>query len=320
MKVVLCGTGFLGKNIARAMADSALKSARPLQLQITSRNPQRVHAELSGVVPGIMLLPPTSVDVTDPATLPPAFEDADVIISLVGVLRGSEADFTKVQWKGAENVARVAKMFGAKVIHVSAIGADPSSTIPYARTKALAEASILNICPDATIVRPSIVFGPEDDFFNRFFRLSRYLPFLPVFGGGTTRFQPVFVGDVARAIDIMTRRDDQIQSMISGKIVEAGGPDIFTFRQLMELVLRFNGRKRPIVSIPFFMGAIQGAIMEQLPTNLFTLTRAQVDQLRLDNVVNPSPPSNHVSFASFIESYSRTPLQSVYDVLPTYLE
>lgn len=141
-------------------------------------------------------------------------------------------------------MAHAAKNAGAKLIHFSAIGADVASSIPYARTKALAEKSVFEICPDATIIRPSLVFGPGDGFFNvreiplkflqqltwplitqRFSQLSRYLPFLPVFGGGKARFQPVFSGDIARAVEIISREDKVIRKKVAGKIIEAGGPD-----------------------------------------------------------------------------------------------
>ena len=112
------------------------------------------------------MLPPVSVDITDPSTLPNALKDANIVISLVGITHGSPQDFERIQWKGAENVAIGARNAGAKLVHFSAIGADPSSSIPYVRTKGLAEQSVLRICPEATIVRPSLVFGPEDDFFN----------------------------------------------------------------------------------------------------------------------------------------------------------
>ncbi|KAF5384882.1 hypothetical protein D9615_001314 [Tricholomella constricta] len=316
-KIVVCGAGFLGSSIARAVAASSWGHRTP-QVQLSSRRPDKVHAVLKHSIPSDRLLPPVPLDVTKPATLPPAFSDADVVISLVGVIHGSPKDFEDIQLKGAENVATAAKYARAKLIHFSAIGADPQSTIPYARTKGLAETSILHICPDATIIRPSLVFGPDDDFFNRFSRLSKYLPCLPVFAGGKSRFQPVYVGDLARAVEILARGDPSVNSMAAGKIMEAGGPEIFTFKQLMELVLQYNNRYRPVISVPIQVGLLQGAIMEKLPRNLFTLTRAQVKQLELDNIVNPSPSADSISFKDFLEKHSG-PLTSVHDILPTYL-
>ncbi|RDB28710.1 NADH dehydrogenase [ubiquinone] 1 alpha subcomplex subunit 9, mitochondrial [Hypsizygus marmoreus] len=313
-KVVICGAGFLGSNIARAVAASSCLH----QVQLSSRHPERLHAILKNTIPKDRLLPPVPLDVTKPSSLSSAFEGAAVIVSLVGVMHGSPKDFEDIQWKGAENVAKAARSAGAKLIHFSAIGADANSNIPYVRTKGLAEASVRSICSDATIFRPSIVFGPDDDFFNRFSRLSKFLPFLPVFGGGKSRFQPVYVGDISRAVEIITRNDPEIDKLVSGKIVEAGGPEIFTYRELMELVLEYNQRYRPIISVPYQVGMIQGAILERLPVNLFTVTRAQVEQLKFDNVVNPSPSNDYFSFRQLLEKYSG-PLTSVHDILPRYL-
>ena len=133
---------------------------------MSSRHPEAVDMSLRNVIPDEKLFPPCPVDITEPTSLVPAFKDANVIVSLVGVMHGSQKAFEDVQWRGAENVATAAKNVGAKLIHISAIGADVNSDIPYARTKGLAEKSVFQICPDATILRPSIVFGPQDDFFN----------------------------------------------------------------------------------------------------------------------------------------------------------
>ncbi|KZP25437.1 NAD(P)-binding protein [Athelia psychrophila] len=331
-KIVVCGAGFLGSNIAKVLAARTALTPNARRVQISSRSPENVHASLerdSDVDAG-SLLPPVAVDITKPNTLAPSFKGANVVISLVGIMHGTPSDFERIQWKGAENVARAAKEAGAKLIHFSAIGADAASSIPYARTKALAENSVFEICPDATIIRPSLVFGPGDGFFNartdliiqRFSQLSRYLPFLPVFGGGTARFQPVFSGDIARAVEIIAREDKDIRKAVAGKIIEAGGPDVFTYREMMELVLQYNHRRRPIISLPFAVGMMQGLVLEQLPLNLFTVTRAQVEQLKSDNVVShagASTTSNHLSFQDLVEANSPGSLQTVHDVLPRYL-
>ena len=136
------------------------------RVQISSRKPEKVWHSLRSVIPQDRLLPPVRVDITHKETLPPAFENADVIVSLVGIMHGSIQDFEDIQWKGAENVAKCAKDAGARLIHFSAIGANSNSKIPYTRTKGLGEQSILAVDPTATIIRPSLVFGPEDDFFN----------------------------------------------------------------------------------------------------------------------------------------------------------
>lgn len=142
------------------------------RVQISSRNPEKIWRSLGSVIPQDRLLLPVPVDITKKETIPPAFEDADIVVSLVGIMHGSTQDFTDIQWKGAENVAKCAKEAGARLIHFSAIGADPNSQIPYVKTKGLAEQSILALDPTATIVRPSLVFGPEDDFFN--VRIDRF--------------------------------------------------------------------------------------------------------------------------------------------------
>ncbi|KAF8632993.1 hypothetical protein AX15_001590 [Amanita polypyramis BW_CC] len=317
-KVVVCGAGFLGRNIAHAIA-RATSDSIPRLIQVSSRHPERTHSILLQSVPPSRLLPPVAVDVTTPETLYPAFQDAQVVVSLVGLLTGTPEDFDRIQWKGAENVARVAKAVGAKLIHVSAIGANANSNIPYMRTKGLAEQEVLHLCPNATIIRPSLVFGPDDDFFNKFSRLSRFLPFLPVFAGGKSHFQPVFVGDVARGVETITRHDRWDKDPYAGKTIEAGGPEVFTFKEIMQLVLKYNRRKRPVVSLPLVLGMLQGVVMERLPPGLFTVTRDQLRQLTMDNVVPESLPQNHITLLQLFEDASLGPLTSVHEILPKYL-
>ncbi|KAH8119858.1 NAD-binding protein [Phellopilus nigrolimitatus] len=318
-KVVVCGSGFLGSYIAKALTTNATYDV-PRAIQLTSRNPARLYKELRNELSEKSLLPPVTADVTKPETLAQAFEGADVVVSLVGLMHGSPKMFEDIQWHGAENVANAAKKEGAKVVHISAIGADEGSKIPYARTKALGEQAVRQECKDATIIRPSLVFGPGDSFFSRFATLSRYLPFLPVFGGGITRFQPVYVGDVARAVEIASRKTDQAaMKATNGKIIEAGGPDVFTYKEMMKAVLKHTHRARPIISLPYSVGKMQGLVLEQLPQNIFTLTRAQVEQLKIDNVVNPSPLSDHASFAELLKRFNGEPLKSVDEILPEYL-
>ncbi|KAF9460103.1 NAD(P)-binding protein [Collybia nuda] len=316
-KVVICGAGFLGSNIARTLVNSTIGPERHVQL--SSRNPQKIYSSLRDLVgaPG-RLLPPVILDITKPDTMSHAFEGADAVVSLVGIMEGTKKQFEDVQWKGSENVAHATKSVGAKLIHFSAITANPESNIPYVRTKGLAEISALRICPDATIIRPSLIFGPGDNFFNRFSSLTQFLPFLPVFGGGTSRFQPVYVGDIAQAVEILTRNNKEINKSVSGTFIEAGGPEIFTYRELMQLILKYNHRSRAIVSFPFQIGLLQGMIFEMLPKNPLTVTRAQIEQLKSDNVVNLSPPPNHKSFKLLVERHS-APLSSLDDILPTYL-
>ncbi|KAF9537814.1 NAD(P)-binding protein [Agrocybe pediades] len=325
-KVVVCGAGFLGRHIAKAVISSPKSIGdSDVQVQVSSRRPRKVWESLVAEekLSTHSLLPPVPIDITDPATLDPALQHAKIVISLVGIMHGSPQDFENVQLKGAENVARAAKTAGAKLIHFSAIGADPSSNIPYVRTKGLAEQSIFAISPDAIIIRPSLVFGPEDDFFNRFARLSKILPFLPVFGGGTSLFQPVYVGDIARLVSHLSCNVGRINTTsscdFSGKVIEAGGPGVFSYKQLMQIILEATGRRRPIISLPFFMGMIQGAVLEKLPVNLFTVTRAQVAQLKDDNIVSCPMPPNHVSLEDALSRFSSAPLHAVREIVPTYI-
>ncbi|KAH7930391.1 NAD(P)-binding protein [Leucogyrophana mollusca] len=322
-KIVICGAGFLGSNVARTLLSRATTSTRRLPLvQISSRHPQAVQNSLAALadLDHTRLLFPCSVDITKPETLARAFYGANVVVSLVGIMNGTPEEFERIQWEGAENVAHAARRANARLIHVSAIGADATSTTPYARTKAFGEYAVLDACPDATIIRPSIIFGPGDGFFNRFAQLSKFFPFMPVFGGGLSRFQPVYVGDIGRAIEIISRDDEVIQKEVCGRIIEAGGPDVFTYREIMKLVLKYTNRRRPIVSIPFAVGMLQGAVMERLPETLFTVTRAQVEQLKSDNIVSSSN-LDQATFQDLIANHTSThdPLRSVHDILPTYL-
>jgi NADH dehydrogenase len=167
------------------------------------------------------------------------------------------------------------------MVHVSAIGADENSASAYARSKAKAEQLVLAAQPSAAIMRPSIMFGPEDDFFNRFAALARLSPALPLIGGGLTRFQPVFVGDVATAI-----ADAVDGNVRPGTIYELGGPDVRTFKELMQFVLATIERKRLLIPIPFFVARMQAMFLQYLPKPL--LTPDQVELLRADNIVSES--------------------------------
>jgi len=325
-KIVLVGAGFLGSYIARALIADPRN-----RVQIVSRNPQKLYDTLRPL--GTQILPPHSADITNPDTteLNKALDGAAAVVSLVGVLAGTEKIMQEVQLRGAERVAEAAKKGGVgRIVMMSAIGSDRNGETPYFRTKAQAEDIYLATSPTATIIRPSIVFGPGDSFFNRFSALAKFLPFLPVFGGGVVKFQPVYVGDVARAVEICCRDDPKVIEQVGGKVIEAGGPDVFTYREIMGLVLRYSGLKRFIISLPYWVGMIQGAILERLPENIFTLTRDQVKQLKYDNIVSPTPPLNSLSFTQLLTAFpsslpSSSPperdagLKSVHDILPTYL-
>jgi NADH dehydrogenase len=209
-----------------------------------------------------------------------AVRDADVVVNLVGILheRGRQ-HFDAIHTAGAEAVAQAAALHGARLVHMSTLGADESATSAYARSKAAGEQAVVAAVPNATIIRPSTVFGPEDDFFNKFASLARVLPALPLIGGGKTRFQPVFAGDVAAAVAAAVAGETK-----PGGAYELGGPEVMTFRDLMQYVLETIERRRLLLPIPFGLAKLQATFMQLLPNP--PLTRDQVEMLRRDSVVS----------------------------------
>ena len=266
------GSGFLGRHVVRALAK------RHYRIRVAVRRPELAgHLQPLGRVGQIHAV---QANLRHAASVEAAARDAQVLVNLVGILfeRGRQS-FQAVHAYGAEQIALAASAHGARLVHVSAIGADPNSPSAYARTKADAERLVLAAQPSASIMRPSILFGPEDDFFNRFAALARLSPALPLVGGGLTRFQPAFVGDVARAI-----ADAVDGGARPGTIYELGGPDVRTFKELMQFVLRTIKRKRLLVPLPFFLAKMQAAVLQYFPTP--PLTPDQVELLRADNVVS----------------------------------
>jgi uncharacterized protein YbjT (DUF2867 family) len=266
------GSGFLGRHVVRALA------RRDYRIRVAVRRPELAgHLQPLGKVGQIHAV---QANIRNGASVEAAARDASVLINLVGILfeRGRQR-FDAVHSGGAEQVALAANAHGARVVHVSAIGADENSPSHYARSKAAAERLLLAAQPTAVIMRPSILFGPEDDFFNRFAAMARLSPVLPLIGGGKTRFQPVFVGDVAAAI-----ADAVDGNARAGTIYELGGPDVRTFKQLMQYVLATIERKRLLVPIPFFIAKLQAMFLQFMPTPL--LTPDQVELLRVDNIVS----------------------------------
>lgn len=267
---VFGGSGFLGRYAVRALAQSGFR------IRAAVRRPDLAFdLQPMGRVGQIQ---PVQANLRFPDSVMRAAEGADVVVNLVGIMNPDGAQtFEAVQAEGAAAVARTAKENGARLIHVSAIGADSKSTSAYARTKAAGEKAAL--AENAVVLRPSVVFGPEDDFFNRFASLARILPALPLIGGGDTKFQPVFVGDVAVAIL------KAAEGKASAKTVyELGGPETKSFRELMEIVLREIGRKRLLLPVPFGLAKLQALFLEMLPGKL--LTRDQVELLKSDNIVS----------------------------------
>jgi uncharacterized protein YbjT (DUF2867 family) len=269
---VFGGSGFLGRHVVRALAQ------RQYRIRVAVRRPELCgYLRPMGRVGQINAV---QANLRYPESVAAAVRDADIVVNLVGILfeRGVQ-NFDAVQVEGAEAVAQAAKAAGARLVHISAIGADANSLSHYARSKAEGEQRVLAADPAATIVRPSVVFGPEDDFFNRFAALARIAPALPLPGGGHTRFQPVFAGDVAEAVAKAVDGETK-----AGAIYELGGPAVRSFKELMEFMLATIRRRRLLVPVPFPVMKLNAAFLQFMPKPL--LTPDQVELLKHDNVVS----------------------------------
>ncbi len=269
---VFGGSGFIGRHLVGRLAKQGWV------IRIAVRHPSQ--ANFLKPMGDVGQITPIRAPVQEQIAVEAAVDGAEAVINLVGILyeRGRQK-FTAVHAHGAQAVAEAAQAAGAKtLVQISAIGADTHGEADYARSKGAGEAAVKTAFPEATIIRPSIVFGPEDGFFNRFAEMARFSPVLPLIGGGRTRFQPVYVADVAEAIarclaDPATR----------GKTYELGGPRVYTFKELMQLLLHEIRRRRLLVPWPFKLADMQAAVLEYLPVP--PLTRDQVKLLRRDNVV-----------------------------------
>jgi NADH dehydrogenase len=273
---VFGGSGFLGRHVVRALA------RRGYRVRVAVRRP-----ELAGFLQPlgrVGQIHAVQANVRYPASVEAAARDADAVVNLVGILfeRGRQK-FDAAQAYGAESVALAANAFGARLVHVSAIGADEHATSHYARSKAMGEQLVRAAVPAAVVLRPSILFGPEDDFFNKFAAIARLSPALPLVGGGHTRFQPVFAGDVANAV-IAAIEDNAQEGSTDGKIYELGGPEVKSFKELMQFVLASIGRRRLLVPIPFTLAKLQASVLQFMPKPL--LTPDQVELLHSDSVVS----------------------------------
>jgi NADH dehydrogenase len=265
-------SGFIGRHLVRALAK------RGYRIRAAVRRPDLAgHLQPLGNVGQIMAM---QANLRYRWSVDRAVEGADHVVNLVGILYPSgRQSFEAVHGFGARAVAEAARAAGAGLTHVSALGANPNSPSLYARSKAEGERAVRETVKNAVIFRPSIVFGPEDHFFNRFAGMARYSPFLPLIGRGNTRFEPVYVGDVAEALARAV--DGELKG---GKVYELGGPEILTFRQCMEEMLRVIERRRVLVNMPWSLARMQGAVLGMLPKPL--LTSDQVIQLGIDNVVS----------------------------------
>lgn len=270
---VFGGSGFVGRNVVRALAK------RDYRIRVAVRRPELAgHLQPLGRVGQIHTV---QANLRYPESVAAALRDSHVAINLVGILTESGAQtFEAVQAEGAANVAKAAAAAGARLVHVSAIGADAESTASYARAKAAGEAAALAAVPEAVIMRPSVVFGPEDQFTNRFAGLARISPFLPLIGGGETKMQPVYVGDVATAVADAV--DGKAQA---GATYELGGPEVLSFREILKIILDITDRDRALLPLPFGLARLQAALLQFAPGPL-KLTPDQVELLRSDNVVS----------------------------------
>ncbi|NPU68533.1 complex I NDUFA9 subunit family protein [Bradyrhizobium sp. 83012] len=270
---VFGGSGFVGRNVVRALAK------RDYRVRVAVRRPELAgHLQPLGRVGQIHTV---QANLRYPDSVAAALRDSHVAINLVGILTESGAQtFDAVQAEGAATVAKAAAAAGARLVHVSAIGADAESASSYARAKAAGEAAALAAVPEAVIMRPSVVFGPEDQFTNRFAGLARIAPFLPLVGGGETKMQPVYVGDVANAVADAV--DGKAQP---GATYELGGPEVLSFREILKIILDITDRDRPLLPLPFGLAKLQATFLQFAPGPL-KLTPDQVELLRHDNVVS----------------------------------
>lgn len=274
---VFGGGGFLGRYLVKRLA------AHGVRVRVAQRRPdEALFLKPMGAVGQIDLV---QANLRNPPSIERAVAGADAVVTSVGVLHSSGAQtFHAVHARGPALVARAATSAGVKtLVHVSALGASPDSPSEYGRSKAAGEAAVRAAFPAATIVRPSILFGPEDGFFNRFANLARYSPVLPLFGGGQNRMQPVYVADVADALFAALTRPDA-----AGRTYDLGGPRIYTFEELMRLIAEVTCRRRLFVPVPGFAAMALATVTGLLPFP--PLTRDQVRQLLADNVAAPGAP------------------------------
>ena len=307
---VFGGSGFVGRHVVRALVK------RGYRVRVAVRRP-----DLAGFLQPLGMvgqIHAVQANLRYPDSVAAAVKGASAVVNLVGILQeGGRQNFAAVQANGARVIAQACAAAGiARLVHVSAIGADAGSKSLYARSKAEGEAAVLAAVPGAVILRPSIVFGPEDGFFNRFAALARMLPALPLVGGGDTRFQPVFVGDVAEAV---ARGVDGV--VTGGRIYELGGPEVKSFRELLAYICEVIDRKRLLLPLPFPLARIQAGVFEILDTltlgllpDAIKLTRDQVTLLESDNVVSAAAVAEGRSF----EGLGIAPV-SVEAIVPSYL-
>lgn len=298
---VFGASGFLGRYVVRAL------TARGWRVRAAVRNPHTAHElKVIGDVGQVQLM---QANLRFPNSVARAVDDADAVINLVSILfESGRQTFESLNVNGPDSIGEACAAAGiSNVAHVSAIGADENSASDYSRTKREGEVALRAHVPTADVMRPSIIFGPEDEFFNRFAGLTSFAPALPLIGGGKTKLQPVFVEDVAAAIA------SSVTQGTTGKTFELGGPQSYTFKALMEFILETTGKKRFLAPVPWFVSNMMGfggELAGALPFVKPFLTRDQVENLKIDNVVAED--------ASGFEAFNIQPA-TIEAIVPSYL-
>lgn len=290
---VFGGSGFVGRHVVRALVK------RGYRVRVAVRRPDLANfLQPLGTVGQIHAV---QANLRYPASVAAAVKGATSVVNLVGIMQEQgRQSFPAVQANGAGAVAQACAAAGiTRLVHVSALGAAAESASTYARSKAQGEAALFASVPGAVVLRPSVMFGPEDSFFNRFASLVRMLPVMPLVGNGATKFQPAFVGDVA---EIVARAVDG--AVPGGRVYELGGPEVQSLRQIVEEICRVTGRKRLLAPLPFPLARIMGSILQVADTltlglipDELVLTRDQVTLLESDNVVSPAAKAEGRDFA-----------------------
>lgn len=302
---VFGGSGFVGRYVVRELAKQGWR------VRVAVRRPDLAgHVQTMGSVGQVL---PVQANLRYPESVQAAVQGAEAVVNLVGILARSGAQsFDAIHLKGAKCVAEAAAAAGvSRLVHVSAIGASPRSKSSYARTKAMGERAVLKAFPDAVILQPSLIFGAGDGLFNRFAGMAAMSPVLPLIGGGRTRFQPVFAGDVALAVAKACAGEAE-----PGAIYELGGPEVMTFRQILDKVQAWSSRSRMYLPIPFVLAKLGALLTVLLPNSLRPLTVDQVRLLQVDNVVSAQAQSEGRTLAGL----GITQPQSAGAVVPAYLE
>lgn len=305
LATVFGGSGFIGRYAVAALAKQGWR------VRAAVRRPDLAgFLQPAGLVGQIY---PVQANLRYPQSVQRALAGSKAVVNAVGVLSSDgRQTFRAIHVEGARAIARAARETGAmRLVHISAIGADRKSASSYARSKGEGEAAVLEEFPDAIILRPSVVFGPEDEFFNRFAAMARISPLLPLIGGGRTRFEPVFVGDVAAAITACLAGQGK-----PGTIYELGGPEVLSFRRILELTQEWSGRSRRYLPMPFWLAKLQALLTWPLPSSLRPITYDQVRLLQKDNVVSAAAKAEGRTLAGL----GIAAPHGVAAIVPTYLE